>query len=1039
MSRKANPQYDYSFIKKFNPSFYNDFNELVDAFKHNYIASIKILSVALFEKGFKYFLDINGNLSQYFFRDPNLSDMVFTNNTTRTIIRNNFSLNYDLIKELRDAANNKKHDIEDKEFQLEKKDIIYQLFSYYTQLYEKIFNKKVDMPNDDYLNYISSFNEYSKKIIDDLNKKSDKIDKEIEKKENKKNNIESDIENAQKQIQEKLEKLEDISDEYNLVEQEYKKLKQDINLIKTEKIIDSDNISNNNANLAKSFISKKDFETAEMIYNRMLNVDLGDIRAYFGLILCLYKAEDINEIIKNASTNSINLRDTQIFKDSKKFLAPEKFEEIENLAYDIDNAISFSVLETAIINNDFEVAKKELNYLEGRDHSYNIIEHKLFVNNEPIYQDACTFKESKNYKEAIKLFEKIKSYKDTPEQIKLCKTEYKKIKEEEKAKEEERRLEEERKAKKAEEDRIKQLERGLSIINHYYSQERYNEAIYVCKKIMPYGDSQDMYYRCCYELALQDKLYYWDRKKDVLDYLVQRATEEYNNGWPNNAIKVLHCIEDDINVSELLENCIKLKDEIEKKEENKFIESKKEIGLIELENHNYDSAKKAFDEIKYSYGLNLVEKAIQLQSFFGDYLDGNLTKKEYLNYEKQYSEVLEYTTYIDSDDAISLYYREKVNKLLEKKDFEHFLMAFDLHKKSSPLNSENQYKNCLNSILLNDGLKIEYLKSLLEDCAFKYSIKYSRFIRNILYEIVSKNTINIPFDTAHYICDNWANGIFEQKDRFDLLLKKEAENALREEMHLKAEQENEKRRIINESISEYKKNNFQYVIDTYEKYKYTNIYDIYLSSLFVARDFEKLKQYNIWKNENEKKLFIGFLTSDTFKSFTMDDKNNYLRSLVHVYNTSPYLNDMSEVLYEAVVNIYNKSKNYTYKLLNAGLAYHLDFLYPNIFAENVLFNIDDNFILNKNSKNIESKKRELGYYQNEANKMKKKCIIKRRIGIIIYFIFILVFSLGLLFFTCDSSDFSTSKMRPIWEEEFIQNIRAQLIKLSLCYGLKILP
>ena len=168
------PSYDYSYIKEISShgrnfigeregaSFYSDIEELLDAFEHNYLATIKVLVVPLFEKGFKVFLNYQNKTHEFFDRDPNLTEMVlsYDHEDSKNYLKSYFDIDYDLLVDLRNASNNKKHDTFQKFYSLNKKQILSELFKFFALLYKNVNGTQAEMPSDEFLSYYSSFDTF---------------------------------------------------------------------------------------------------------------------------------------------------------------------------------------------------------------------------------------------------------------------------------------------------------------------------------------------------------------------------------------------------------------------------------------------------------------------------------------------------------------------------------------------------------------------------------------------------------------------------------------------------------------------------------------------------------------------------------------------------------------------------------------------------------------------------------------------------------------------------------------------------------------
>ena len=163
MANISIPEYDYSYIKKLNTTIFNDFNDLIEAYLNNIQASIYVIANSLFEKGFKLLLT-NDNMMDLFFDDesPSLTQMVLTRNNTdsKIYIKARIDIDYSVVANVRDKANNKKHALNEVNVTLDKALTLTELFSLYVQLNNYYSVEKACMPSKDYIEYIVAIDNY---------------------------------------------------------------------------------------------------------------------------------------------------------------------------------------------------------------------------------------------------------------------------------------------------------------------------------------------------------------------------------------------------------------------------------------------------------------------------------------------------------------------------------------------------------------------------------------------------------------------------------------------------------------------------------------------------------------------------------------------------------------------------------------------------------------------------------------------------------------------------------------------------------------
>lgn len=189
MSDNLIPKYDFSFLKQFQNSFYNDFKELVNSYLANLTNPIYQISNALWEKGFKYFITREGKLNKFFDYDPNLTDMYLTPGECANFINSEFGFHFKLIRTIRNNSNNIKHDLKAPEPLTEeiKENNFVDLCRLFVGLNNRYFKTKAVMPSKEYIMYLCSAEDY----------KSDKRDEEIK----------SAVKDIAKPVKEKVKKI----------------------------------------------------------------------------------------------------------------------------------------------------------------------------------------------------------------------------------------------------------------------------------------------------------------------------------------------------------------------------------------------------------------------------------------------------------------------------------------------------------------------------------------------------------------------------------------------------------------------------------------------------------------------------------------------------------------------------------------------------------------------------------------------------------------------------------------------------------------
>ena len=422
------PNYDYSYIKEISShgrnytgeregaSFYSDIEELLDAFEHNYLATIKVLVVPLFEKGFKVFLNYQNKTYEFFNRDPNLTEMVlsYDHEDSKNYLKSYFDIDYDLLVDLRNASNNKKHDTFQKFYSLNKKQILSELFKFFVLLYKNINGVQVELPSDDFLTYYSSFDTFKSDRIEEVNSEVEKIRKKKVKAESDLLQAIEDKETVEADVEKTKKELDLVSLEIERKKLEAKELDERLSKRKTDLALSTATMANNDLfELASELISKKDFESAKRVFQNILNTNIQDLRGYIGLILCLYRAYDIDSLVDRAKETRIHLVNTSIYSDCQKFLKADDKKFVEDLALTIENEIAFLELKEAAKVNDFETMKSRIKYLESSNSCYELAEYKEFAEFEPLYLHAKNLYNNHLFDEAIKEIESIIPYKDS--------------------------------------------------------------------------------------------------------------------------------------------------------------------------------------------------------------------------------------------------------------------------------------------------------------------------------------------------------------------------------------------------------------------------------------------------------------------------------------------------------------------------------------------------------------------------------------------------------------------------------------------------
>lgn len=271
------PQFDYSFVKKLNNTFYLDLNDLIEAYYGNIQASIFQIANGLFEKGFKYFLNKEGKLNQFFYKDPNLTKMVLSSRyaDSKKYIRDRINIDYDVLTYVRDSANSKKHDLVEDSPSLNKSKILNEILSLFVQLNNYYFDDKVDFPSKDYIEYVSSFNDYKEhRFEEELNKRLsqidietsnrlDEINKEIKIKEQEKIMLDNKVTSVETKIEEKDK----------IIKEQERKIKQldDILANRRNEIAKTESSSSNNDiyELGVRLLNDKNYEDARRVFESL--------------------------------------------------------------------------------------------------------------------------------------------------------------------------------------------------------------------------------------------------------------------------------------------------------------------------------------------------------------------------------------------------------------------------------------------------------------------------------------------------------------------------------------------------------------------------------------------------------------------------------------------------------------------------------------------------------------------------------------------------------------------------------------------------
>ena len=330
------PSYDYSFIKKINDVVFDDFNDLIESYLSNIQSSIFVNANILFEKGFKCFLIQTGKMEVFFpYADPNLTQMVFSysNSDSKDYIRNNLSLDYDLIARVRDKANNKKHDTTKSNTYLDKVMILAEIFSLYVQINNMFFTTKVKMPSKEYLEYMASFDTYKEhkfeeviekrllEVEDEVSNRLTKINEEIEEKENKQSHLEKKLKETSKKI---LESEREIESNDKIIAEKERRIRELDEILSHRRleIVNYESTSSNNDlyELANKLLFDKNFEDASRVFKNLQTNNIQDLRAYIGLLLCYFKTTTIDDLISIVANKCKDITKIDIFIDAQKFL-----------------------------------------------------------------------------------------------------------------------------------------------------------------------------------------------------------------------------------------------------------------------------------------------------------------------------------------------------------------------------------------------------------------------------------------------------------------------------------------------------------------------------------------------------------------------------------------------------------------------------------------------------------------------------------------------------------------------------------------------
>ena len=165
------PHYDYSFIKEISSNglvfegedLYFDLAEILGGFENGLNIISRQHVIPLFERGFQTFLAYKGKISVFFGRadyNPGISEMVLlsrkTNPASKAFIESYFKLDYQLLTDLRNATDNKKHKRFQNPSQLDKEKILYQIFLFFVTLYKVTTGKDKEIASSYFFAFILS-------------------------------------------------------------------------------------------------------------------------------------------------------------------------------------------------------------------------------------------------------------------------------------------------------------------------------------------------------------------------------------------------------------------------------------------------------------------------------------------------------------------------------------------------------------------------------------------------------------------------------------------------------------------------------------------------------------------------------------------------------------------------------------------------------------------------------------------------------------------------------------------------------------------
>ena len=420
------PTYDFGFIKKINQAIFEDFNDLIEAYLSNIQASVFSIANALFEKGFKYFLIKEGKMEEFFpEKDPNLTKMVLSStfSSSRNFIRSNIVIDYDVVVKVRDYANNKKHDLVQSNPILEKALILTELFSLYVQLNNLYFSPKVGMPDKEYIQYVSSFDKYKEHKLESVDKEIEKRLKEADSEvERRLSSIDEKLALKEKELLESADELEKVTIQKKKAEAELEKAKAEKEALdkylaerKNEILLSESTTSNNELyEMANRFLMDGDYEGAKRVFESLRNANISDLRAIFGIILCLYQAKNIDELIACAIKTKRSLKKETIYSDIK-FLRDSDKQFIVSIADKIDDDIAYLTIISAIENKRYDLAKEAIKEYKANCGNKDTSDLERIAVCEYKYQEAHELYKKGYLMPAESEFRKLKDYKDSSE------------------------------------------------------------------------------------------------------------------------------------------------------------------------------------------------------------------------------------------------------------------------------------------------------------------------------------------------------------------------------------------------------------------------------------------------------------------------------------------------------------------------------------------------------------------------------------------------------------------------------------------------